>query len=129
MLTKEQILTAEDLVTQEVEVKEWGGSVTVKGMTGTERDSFEQSIVDTKGKSTTTNLANIRARLCAMTMVDEKGVRIFADNEIVKLGKKSAKALDKVFAVAQELNGMSPKDVEELAKNSDDAPNEDSTSS
>ena len=129
MLTKDQILKADDMVTQAVEVPEWGGVVTVAGMTGTERDAFEQSIVDTRGKSTKTNLANIRARLCAMTMVDDKGERLFADSEIKALGKKSAKALDRVFAVAQELNGMSPGDVEELAKNSEDAQSEDSTSS
>ena len=129
MLTKDQILKANDLVTQEVDVPEWGGVVTVKGMTGTERDSFEQAIIETKGNSTKANLANIRARLCALTMVDDKGERLFADSEMRMLGNKSAKALDKVFAVAQKLNGMSPDDVEELAKNSVAAPTEDSASS
>jgi hypothetical protein len=129
MLTKEQILKAKDLVTQEVDVPEWGGTVIVKGMTGTERDSFEQAIIDTKGKSTKTNLANIRARLCSLTMVDDKGERLFADSDMIGLGKKAAKAIDRVFAVAQDLNGMSAVDVEELAKNSEAAQSEDSTSS
>jgi len=118
MLTKEQILNSNDLVTEEVDVPEWGGTVFVKSMTGTERDLFEQSIIETKGKSTKTNLANIRAKLCVMTLVDDKGSRLFTDLEFGVLGKKSAKALDRVFTVASELNGLSPTDVEDLVKNS-----------
>lgn len=113
-LTKEQILKAEDLKTEIVEVEEWGGSVNVRTMTGTERDAFEQSIVEGKDK---TNLANIRARLCAVTIVDENGNRLFNDEDVVELGKKSAAALDRVATVAQKLNGFRNKDIEELGKN------------
>lgn len=125
MLTKEQILKANDFSVEKVTVKQWNGFVFVRGMTGTERDAFEQSVVQTKGK---TNLSNIRARLCALTIVDEKGNRLFDDSDIVELGKKSAAALDKVFAVAQRLNGLAAGDVEELAKNSGAVQSEDSIS-
>jgi hypothetical protein len=87
-----------------------------------------QAIIETKGKNTKANLANIRARLCAMAMVSDDGERIFTDADMKALGKKSAKALDRVFAVAQKLNGLSAGDVEELAKNSESGPNGDSTS-
>jgi hypothetical protein len=114
MLTKEQILKAEDLKTETVEVPEWGGSVNVRTMTGTERDAFEQSIVEGKDK---TNLANIRARLCAATIVDDKGNRIFSDEDAIELGKKSAAALYQIATVAQKLNGFRNKDIEDLGKN------------
>jgi len=45
-LNKEQILRADDLKTEEVDVPEWGGSVRVRVLTGTERDAFESSIYD-----------------------------------------------------------------------------------
>ena len=125
MLTKEQILQAEDLKTETVEVPEWGGSVCVRTMTGTERDAFEQSIVENKGK---TNLANIRARWCAAVVIDESGNRLFDDKDIAELGKKSASALDRVFAVAQKLNGFGEKDIENLEKNSRSGQSEDSIS-
>jgi hypothetical protein len=128
MLTKEQILKADDLVSQEVDVPEWGGTVNVRTMTGTERDAFEAASFEGRGKSTKVNLVNMRARLCAMTIVDDNGKRLFTDADIAELGKKSAKALDGVFAVAQKLNGLSVGDVEELAKNSESGPNGDSTS-
>lgn len=117
MLSKDAILKADDLPKETVKVPEWGGDVVVRSMTGKERDQFEQSIYDTKSASKQTNLANIRARLCAMTMADENGDLLFTMEEAEELGKKSAKALDRVFSVAQKLNGVSSTDVDELAGN------------
>ena len=117
MLTKDAILAADDLPKEVVDVPEWGGQVTIRSMTGTERDDFEQSIFDANDKSKKKNMKNIRARLCALTMVDESGNRLFDVSDIEALGKKSSKALDRVFAVAQKLNGLSPTDVEEMAGN------------
>jgi hypothetical protein len=116
-LTKQQILDAQDLETKEVEVPEWGGTVLVKTMTGVERDAFESSVVKGKGKNTTVNMANIRAKLVAASIVDQDGQRLFDDQDVQALGKKSAAALDRVFAVAQKLSKISQDDVEELAKN------------
>lgn len=122
LLSKDQILAAEDLVTEDVEVPEWGGTVRVRMMTGAERDSFEDSLTQTKGKNVKTNLANLRARLVARTVVDEAGKRMFTDAEAGVLGQKSAAALDRVFEAARRLNGMTEADVEELTE---DFPEED----
>lgn len=116
-LTRDAILKAQDLPVEEVEVSEWGGVVRVRGLTGAERDAFEQSIVEQRGKNTRMNLRNIRAKLVALTVVDENGNRIFSDEDAEALGKKSAAALDRIFAVAQRLSGLRPEDVEELAGN------------
>jgi len=116
ILSKDEILAADDLKIETVEVPEWGGAVIVRTMSGVERDQFEASMVNAETRER--NLENFRARLCAMTMVNEKGRRLFPNPEDVKkLGKKSSRALDRVMAVAQRLNGIGPEDVEELTKN------------
>jgi len=74
------------------------------------------------------NLANVRARLCAISIVDETGKRMFSDEDVRALGRKSAAALDRVFAAAQRLSGLTDEDVEELAKNSDGGQSDDSGS-
>lgn len=117
MLTKEQILQADDIKTKKVNVPEWGGELYICTMSGTERDAFEQSIIETRGKSVKVNLQNIRAKLCVQTIVDEKRNKLFSLDDVTALGKKSAKALDRIFAIAQKLNGISGEDVEDLAKN------------
>ena len=128
LLTKSAILAANDLKTQDVDVPEWGGTVRVRAFTGRERDAFEASMVRGDGKDRKVDLTNMRARLVALSVVDEAGQRVFSDEEVDLLGAKSGSALDRVFAVAQELNGLSGADVEALTKNSSAAPSGGSTS-
>lgn len=116
ILTKDQILAAADLKKETVEVPEWGGSVIIGTMTGTARDAFEFSIYGqgADGK----NIENIRAKMIAATAQDEKGRLIFNGAEdVIALGLKSVKALDRLFTVAKRLNGVGAKDLEELEKN------------
>ena len=118
MLTRDAILAASDLPRELVEVPEWGGSVYVATMTGTERDAFEAAILDLKRRGAAkVNLENVRAKLLVRVLVDEAGNRLFSDADAEVLGRKSAAALDRLWAVAQRLNAMTDRDVEDLRKN------------
>lgn len=128
LLTRDQILGTQDLGFEDVDVPEWGGTVRVKMLTGTERDAFEQELVIRQGKKTQVNLTNIRARLVALCVADENGQRLFSQADVTELGKKSSLALNRVFAVAQRLNGLTEEDIEELAGNSGTGQSEDSIS-
>lgn len=112
ILSKEQILSADDLPKTTVDVEnEWGGEVIVRSMTGTERDAWELSnICDGE-----VDLSNVRARLVALTAIDEEGNRLFSEEDATELGKKSASALAKVFEASQKLNGLSADDIDTLA--------------
>lgn len=117
-LSRLDILESEDLATEDVDVPEWGGTVTVRALSGTERDAYEGDIFSMRGqgKGVEYNLSNIRAKLSARTIVDhETGARVFTDADIVKLGLKSAAALDRVFSAAQRLSRLTAADVKELA--------------
>lgn len=128
MSLRDQILAADDLPREAVEVPEWGCTVFVRTMTGAERDSFELSMHRDRGDDEKANVRNIRARLAVLTVIDSDGLRVFKDEDADALGQKSAAALDRVFAVSQRLNGLSPRDVEDMAKNSDGAPSDGSGS-
>ena len=114
-LSRDAILQREDIVTEDVEVPEWGGTVRVRGMSGVERDAFEASLIEqpeANGKrrrkqqaATKTNMANVRAKLCAWCIMDENGAKLFSDADVVALGAKSAAALDRIYEVASELSG------------------------
>lgn len=126
-LSKAAIVAVVDIQTEIVQVPEWGGAVAVRELTGTERDAFEQSMVrvDTAGKRHT-DLGNMRAKLCAWCIVDgESGDRLFADDHLAELGNKSAVALDRIFRVAQRINGMGA--TEDVEKNSAPDPSASST--
>lgn len=126
-LTRDQILQANDRPTKIVPVPEWGGDVIVRGLTGAQRDKFEQDSVERKGDKIETNLINMRARLVALCVVDENNQRIFQDGDVRELGRKSASALERVFDVARELSGLKTQDVAELAENLDDGQNDKAT--
>jgi hypothetical protein len=111
ILTKEAILAADDLPRELVNVPEWGGDVFVRTMTGTDRDAFEASLIGKEGR-----MDNVRARLVSLTLCDDKGDRLFSDAEVAELGKKSAKALDRVFGVAQRINGIGAEQAEAAKK-------------
>lgn len=117
LLSREDILNVKDIMTKTVSVPDWGGSVIVKGLTGAQRNAFEQSLIKGQGKSAKMNLDNAMAKLVALTIVDADGKRLFSQADIEALGQKSGKALAQVYTVASELSGLTEDDVEELTKN------------
>lgn len=127
-LSKDEILESHDLVTEDVDVPEWGGTVRIRTMTGAERDGFEASMLGKEGEQQKMDYTNLRARLVSLTAVDERDVRMFEEKDVAFLGLKSAAALNRCFAVAQRLNGLSKEAVDSMAKNSATVPNEGSTS-
>lgn len=125
-LSKAEILAKDDLKIEDLFVPEWDAWVKVRTLNASERDWFEASTVQRNGKRVTTNLQNIRARLCLLCLVGEDGERLFQQEDEFPLGGKSAAALDRIFTVAQRLNGLRDEDVDELAKNSNGDQGEDS---
>lgn len=129
LLGRNQILDAKDLQTEDVPVPEWGGEVRIRMLTGEERDAFEASMVELKKDgSAKANRENVRARLLVLCIVNENGEQMFNRADIKLLGRKSAKALERVINRANELNGISEKDIEELAEGFEDAPSDGGTS-
>jgi len=116
-LTKSDILKADDLKMEEVEIPEWNGSVFVTELTGDARDEFEQYLAQLEEKRQEGNFMHLRAALAAATIVDEKKERMFTFNEIKQLGKKNGKALDRIFEAANKLNKVFGTERESVEKN------------
>jgi len=112
-LSKDAIVSANDKKMVDFDVPEWGGSVKLRVMTGTERDRFESEFV---GGNKTVDM--VRAKLVAKCLCDDDGKRLFEEKEIPQLGEKSAAVLDRLFTECMKLNRFTKDDVEELAKNS-----------
>lgn len=124
LLNRETILKASDIETEDVEVPEWGGTVRVTGLTGTEKGNYEATLMTTKGIDIQMNLKNATVKLVALSIVDEEGKRIFTAADIETLGSKSSKALNKVYTVASRLSGLSKEDMKELTENLNETPSD-----
>jgi hypothetical protein len=128
-LTRDEILEAEDLKRADVPVPEWGGTLLVRGLTGKERDQYEESMIRWQsGNKIGANMTNARARLVSMAAIDEEGKRLFSDRDVRALGEKSGKALDRVFDVVAALSGIGDAEIKELTANFDEGPSGDSGS-
>jgi hypothetical protein len=120
LLTREQILKTKDRTHKDVKCPEWGGTVRVQSLTGSERDAFEESILGQRNKDGTREVVamNLRAKLVALSVVDKDGNQLFSKDDVLALGEKNAKPLDRLFSEAQKLSGITKDDVEEMVKNS-----------
>ncbi|OII61214.1 hypothetical protein BJP40_06720 [Streptomyces sp. CC53] len=130
LLSKEELLkNGKTLPTKVIEVPEWGGEVTIRCLTGAERDRYEASLarLDRKTGAMVPNLVNSRARLVAMSIVDETGKRMFSDDDILELGGTSSIALTRVWVAACQLSGISEAEVEAAAEDFDEIQSEDSS--
>jgi hypothetical protein len=118
---KEQILSADDMPREPLEIPEWGVTVYVRTLTGRERDRFE-------GCWKRNPYVDIRAILAVMSVVEQDGKPVFTDQDIPALTAKSGRALDRILAVVKRLSGFSDDDIDELKKNSQAIPSVDSCS-
>lgn len=116
LLSKEALLAARQRPTETVPVPELGGDVVLRGLSGRERDAFEESLFVQKGKKRERNMANVRARLVALCAVDDQGSRLFTDADVELIGEMRADVVDRLFDVAQRLSGLREQDVDELGK-------------
>lgn len=108
MLTREQILKADDRTRELVEVPEWGGSVYVSVMSGTARDAWEAALL----KDGKPDFEHMRAKLAAATVVNEAGKPLFTPADVKELSSRSAVALDRIVSVARRLNKLGVEGLE-----------------
>lgn len=117
ILTREQILAAQDIRVERVEVPEWSGAVLVRGLTAAERDAFDLSATVEQDGRRVINFQQLRARLVAMSLVDEQGKRLFSDADVEILAAKSGAVIGRIFDVAMRLSGLTGQDIEEITRN------------
>jgi hypothetical protein len=122
LLSRDAILNANDIQSEDVHVPAWDGIVKVRGLTGEQRDAFEEAMIEGRGKNRQVRLTNLRAKLVALCVIDEKGDRMFTDADAAQLGRKSAAALSVLYDVAARLSGLTDEDVEELTANLSSSP-------
>lgn len=122
----DEIWGLNDLATEDVPVPEWGMLLTVRALSGSERDKFVSSLTDADGNLVTDDET---AKLVALSVVRDDGKRFFSDDDVKKLTRKSGAALRRLAAVSQRLSGLGRQEDKALEKNSGDSPSDASPSS
>lgn len=114
-LSKSSILAAinaaSDIKVEKLAVPEWKTDVYLKVLSGTERDAFEASYSDQK-------MNNFRVRFLVLTLCDESGERLFDDEQVTLLGKRSALVINRLFEASWKLNMLSQEAVDQAGESS-----------
>jgi hypothetical protein len=105
-LTASDILAIDDGATETVWIPEWKTSVRVRSISAAERENLMRGSVVIEGKTRRFDAPQMRVKLAALAMVDADGKRMFSNHQVEALGKKSAKAIDRIADVAMRLAGM-----------------------
>lgn len=115
LTSKAAILELQDRPVHEFHVPSWDATVFVRELTAYQRDNFGATM-DTDDPQ---NVATLRSRLIALSLVDDDGELLFSQSEVKDLGGKSSKAIDELWDFIRELNGMVADEdaVEEAEKN------------
>lgn len=116
LLSKSDILSADDRPTEDVHVPEWGGEVRLRGTSVREWERYQKSCVDFDGNGKAKpRLQDIRIKLLVLCAIDENGNRLFTEADLNDLSKKSAKPVDRLYDRAIKLCGPRNDDVEQAA--------------
>jgi hypothetical protein len=90
-------------------VKELGKYVYFRQMTAEDFDSYDWSLVDVNSEQDGTqkisrNMQNAKAKYLVRCLCDEKGNRLFKDEEHTILGRKSPIIINALHSIAFEIN-------------------------
>ena len=121
VLSRDDILgTRRNLQLASLYIPNWGGEVYIRELTSVERDEVESWLSysdNVSQEDRRESLHNLRGRMAAKVVCDERGVRLFSDNDAEQLGQLSSLSLDMIFEKALQLAGMSKAERDKLRKN------------
>ena len=113
------------LASEDVEIEDWGGFVTVREMSGAERDEFDEFVLKSREEG---KVSGVRAVIVSICCVDGNGKRMFTNLDIPDLQKQSARIITQISDVGMRLSGLSADEVEDRSGNSESGPESDSSS-
>ena len=124
VLTREQVLAAQDRKPELVSVPEWGGELWVRGLSAKDRGLYELWTVQAsaskagieQGEMTLDHVALTRVRLISLcVIVDESDTApLFTEADVAALAEKDSAPVERLFDVAARLSGLSRKDADKL---------------
>lgn len=110
-LTREQALATDDLPFTDVYVPEWGGTVRVRTLRGADRARLLEITAGAEDGAPDDWIE----RLVVACACDENGEPLFEMADMQALNLKSAKALNRLFRAADDLNMITSQAVDKLS--------------
>ncbi len=127
MSIREQIINADDIEHEIIEIPVWGVSIEVRSMTGRARTRLIKTATDNDGQLDMETLYPDMVILCAFD--PETGEQIFTQDDRDLLLSKSAGPLETIALAAMRISGMTPDAIDVAGKDLPSTEDDDSSSS
>jgi hypothetical protein len=113
ILSRDEILAANDLPTEEVPTPEWfvNGAVLVRALSAAEWIEVGRQTMHRDGAAGDDAMLDLMVKIPAMCIVDEHGQRLFTDADLDALGKKNPLPLKRIMDVVQRLSDLDQGDA------------------
>lgn len=124
--TADEFLTSPIMERQKIDVPVpelgEGKVIPIWGMTPRERSEFEDSQSRLPKALRAKNKNKIRERILVACCRNDDGVQLFTADQIDQLGQRRGDVVERLVNVALESSGFTGQDIEDIAKNSETAP-------
>jgi hypothetical protein len=123
LLTREAFLSKTQLRIEKVNLPRSEDYVFVRGLTGAERDEFENAnLIRERDKKRGTlsfdvRMENVRSTLVVKGLCTEQGLRLLSDEDVDEVSKLPADVVSHLYSVIAALSGITDEDVQDLIKN------------
>lgn len=117
--TKDKIRGAPDLKSEKIHVDEWDVDILVKAMTGHSRAWMLQQVTDEKGKIDNPKFQFYLMMECCFDV--ETGEKLFTPDDRWLMEEKAFVPIERICNLAMRLSGIGKRAEEVLAKNSNSA--------
>jgi hypothetical protein len=107
MLSRADILGADDLPREVVAVPEWRGDVTITTLGAADRFALSRWLVAASSEA----FEDV-AHLLALTLIDDSGARLFSEDDVKALLSKNPTVILRLYHVAVRLNRLGDAEVE-----------------
>lgn len=100
---------------QKVLIPDLGGYLHLRSLYGDELEGWEESRIERKGANARVNAENTRASLLVLVLCSADGRALdFTEEDVKALAGQDGRALNQLFEVACEMNGLRQSDLEAL---------------
>ena len=125
MSIREQIINADDIEHEIIDIPVWGVKIEVRSMTGRARTRLIKTATDNDGQLDMETLYPDMVILCAFD--PETGEQIFTQDDRDLLLSKSAGPLEQVALAAMRISGMTPDALDAAGKDLPSTEDDDSS--
>lgn len=120
------LLASTALKRKAIDLSKWwpelaGVEIYIQSMSASDRSRYEASM-DFDPMGNARDRHNIQAKLAVRVLVDAGGKRVFTDEDLEHVAELNSAAVQHIFNVGAELNGLTKESLAELEKNSESPP-------